>query len=73
MAYLNDDTICALATASGGAMAIIRVSGTQAISIADALFVSPTGIDLLTPAATPPITALSVKAMARSSTTWWSR
>ena len=43
MAYLNDDTICALATASGGAMAIIRVSGTQAISIADALFVSPTG------------------------------
>ena len=43
MAYLNDDTICALATAVGGAMAIIRVSGKEAITITDALFVSPTG------------------------------
>ena len=43
MAYLNDDTICALATAAGGAMGTIRVSGTQAIVITDALFVSPTG------------------------------
>ena len=43
MAYLNNDTICALATAPGGAMATIRVSGVQAISITDALFVSPTG------------------------------
>lgn len=47
MAYLNDDTICALATASGGAMATIRVSGSQAILITDALFVSPTGHRLL--------------------------
>ena len=37
------DTICALATAAGGAMATIRVSGVQAIDITDALFVSPTG------------------------------
>ena len=43
MAYLNDDTICALATAPGGAMATIRVSGKEAITITDALFVSPTG------------------------------
>ena len=43
MAYLFDDTICALATATGGAMATIRVSGSQAITITDALFVSPTG------------------------------
>lgn len=43
MTFLNDDTICALATATGGAMATIRVSGNQAIPITDALFVSPTG------------------------------
>lgn len=47
MAYLNDDTICALATAHGGAMAIIRVSGNNAITITDALFVSPTGHQLV--------------------------
>ena len=71
MAYLNDDTICALATAHGGAMAIIRVSGNNAITIADALFVSQRGISLLTHAVTQPITARSVKQMGRSSTTWW--
>ena len=43
MTYLSDDTICALSTATGGAMAIIRVSGVEAINITDALFVSPTG------------------------------
>ncbi len=43
MAFLNYDTICALATAAGGAMATIRVSGKEAITITDALFVSPTG------------------------------
>ena len=37
------DTICALATAAGGAMATIRISGDQAIHITDALFTSPTG------------------------------
>ncbi len=30
----NNDTICALATASGGALGIIRVSGPQALTIA---------------------------------------
>ena len=39
----SDDTICALATAAGGAMAIIRISGQQSITITDALFVSPAG------------------------------
>lgn len=43
MTYQSDDTICALATAAGGAMATIRISGVQAINITDALFVSPTG------------------------------
>ena len=47
MAYLNNDTICALATAPGGAMATIRVSGNEAITITDALFVSPTGHQLV--------------------------
>ena len=39
----STDTICALATAAGGAMATIRISGDQAIHITDALFASPTG------------------------------
>ena len=39
----STDTICALATAAGGAMATIRISGAQAFSITDALFHSPTG------------------------------
>lgn len=36
------DTICAIATAPGGAIGVVRVSGTDAISIADRIF-SPVG------------------------------
>lgn len=43
MVYQSDDTICALATAVGGAMAIIRISGNQSVTITDALFDSPAG------------------------------
>ena len=46
MTYLSDDTICALATATGGAIATIRVSGPQAVSITDNLFLSPSGHSL---------------------------
>lgn len=35
---MNTDTICALATATGGAICIVRVSGHNAIHIADSLF-----------------------------------
>ena len=35
---MNTDTICALATATGGAICIVRVSGHNAIPIADSLF-----------------------------------
>ncbi len=38
MTYLNDDTVCALATAPGGAIAVIRVSGKEALSITDGIF-----------------------------------
>lgn len=41
--FLHDDTICALATAAGGAMAVIRVSGPDAIVITDKIFTSPRG------------------------------
>lgn len=34
----SNDTICALATPSGGALGIIRISGPQALSIVDSLF-----------------------------------
>ena len=34
---IRTDTICALATASGGAIAVIRVSGDEAISIVDSI------------------------------------
>ncbi|MGN0282288.1 MAG: tRNA uridine-5-carboxymethylaminomethyl(34) synthesis GTPase MnmE [Prevotella sp.] len=34
----NNDTICAIATATGGAIGIIRVSGPNAISITDSIF-----------------------------------
>ena len=34
----NKDTICALATAPGGAIAIIRVSGNRAIEITQSIF-----------------------------------
>jgi len=36
---MSNDTICAIATASGGAIGIIRISGSEAISIADKVFV----------------------------------
>ena len=35
---LNNNTICAIATAPGGAIGIIRISGLMAISIADRIF-----------------------------------
>lgn len=38
----NHDTICAIATAPGGAIGIVRVSGADAISIADRIF-APVG------------------------------
>ena len=40
----NDNTICAIATAAGGALGIIRVSGKGAISITDKIF-CPAGKD----------------------------
>ena len=46
MTYQREDTICAMATAAGGAMAIIRISGPQAILITDTLFFSPSGKQL---------------------------
>ena len=42
---LNNNTICAIATAPGGAIGIIRISGSEAISIADRIF-SPVGSTL---------------------------
>ena len=35
---MKQDTICALATPSGGAIAIIRVSGPDAVAVADSIF-----------------------------------
>ena len=35
---LNNNTICAIATAPGGAIGIIRISGLKAINIADRIF-----------------------------------
>lgn len=40
----NENTICAIATAPGGALGIIRVSGNEAIDITDSIF-SPIGKD----------------------------
>ena len=34
----DNNTICALATATGGAIAIIRISGTQSLEILDSIF-----------------------------------
>lgn len=42
---LNNNTICAIATAPGGAIGIIRISGPMAISIADRIF-RPVGSSL---------------------------
>ncbi len=38
---MNNDTICALATPPGGAIAIIRISGPNAITTADSIFSKP--------------------------------
>lgn len=35
---INNDTICALATQAGGAIGIVRISGEEAINIADKIF-----------------------------------
>ena len=35
---INQDTICAIATAQGGALGLIRVSGTEAIQLTDSIF-----------------------------------
>ena len=40
MRRINVDTICAPATATGGAINIVRISGPEAIEIADKIFVS---------------------------------
>ena len=40
---MNQDTICAIATAPGGAIGIIRVSGPDAIAITDRLFTPASG------------------------------
>ena len=40
----TEDTICAIATAQGGAIGVIRVSGKDAIAVTDCIF-SPTGRD----------------------------
>ncbi len=40
---INDDTICALATAAGGAMATIRISGSEALRVVDQLFTLRSG------------------------------
>ncbi len=42
MHTLPTDTICAIATAQGGAIGIIRISGNDAFTIADRIF-SPSG------------------------------
>ncbi len=39
----NQDTICAIATAQGGAIGIIRVSGPNAIEITDRVFITSSG------------------------------
>ena len=48
-ALLNDrQTICALATSAGGALGVIRVSGSDAIDIVDHAFKAPKGKSLHT-------------------------
>ena len=37
---MNEDTICAISTAQGGAIGIVRVSGSRAIAISDELFIA---------------------------------
>jgi len=43
----NQDTICAIATAQGGAIGIIRVSGPDAIEITDRVFIAISGKKLV--------------------------
>ena len=43
---INQDTICAIATAQGGAIGIIRVSGPRAIEITSHLFIPIQGKQL---------------------------
>ena len=45
--FFSDDTICAPATASGGAVGIVRVSGPRALELADSIFVSASGKKVL--------------------------
>jgi tRNA modification GTPase len=40
---MNQDTICAIATAQGGAIGVIRVSGAEAITITDKIFTPADG------------------------------
>ena len=42
----NNDTICAIATAPGGAIGVIRVSGTNALLFTQQIFQSSTGKNL---------------------------
>ena len=42
----TDDTICAIATAQGGAIGTIRVSGKEAITITDKIFTPASGLTL---------------------------
>ena len=42
----TDDTICAIATAQGGAIGTIRVSGKEAITITDKIFTPVNGVSL---------------------------
>ena len=44
MRFLNEDTIAAIATAQGGAIGIVRISGIRAFEIADKVF-TPVGKD----------------------------
>lgn len=44
---MSEDTICALATAVGGAIGVIRVSGPQALTFSDRLFHSKSGKKLI--------------------------
>ncbi len=41
--HLSNDTICAIATAPGGAIGIVRVSGSQAVNITDRIFMPAAG------------------------------
>lgn len=47
MENLYEDTICAIATAQGGAIGVVRVSGKSAIEIVNSIFKPSNGDDLL--------------------------